>query len=34
MKMRQVTASTCNAKVPGQTAASTLVPDNVLQAMY
>ena len=34
MKMRQVTKSTCNPKVPGQTAASTLVPDNVLQAMY
>jgi ABC-type sugar transport system substrate-binding protein len=34
MKMRQATAKTCNPKVPGQTAASTLVPDNVLQAMY
>jgi ribose transport system substrate-binding protein len=34
MKMRQVTASTCNPGVPGQTAASTLVPDNVLKAMY
>jgi hypothetical protein len=34
MKMRQATAATCNPKVPAQTAASTLVPDNVLQAMY
>jgi ribose transport system substrate-binding protein len=33
-KMRQATASTCNPAVPGQTAASTLVPDNVLKAMY
>ena len=33
-KMRQATASTCNPGVPGQTAASTLVPDNVLKAMY
>ncbi len=33
-KMRQATNSTCNPKVPGQTAASTLVPTNVLQAMY
>jgi ribose transport system substrate-binding protein len=33
-KMRQATNSTCNSKVPGQTAASTLVPTNVLQAMY
>ena len=33
-KMRQATNSTCNTKVPGQTAASTLVPTNVLQAMY
>jgi ribose transport system substrate-binding protein len=33
-KLRQATKSTCNAKVPGQTAASTLVPTNVLQAMY
>jgi ribose transport system substrate-binding protein len=34
MKMRQVTKSTCNPAVPGQTAASTLVPNNVLKAMY
>ena len=34
MQMRQVTASTCNPNVPGQTAASTLVPNNVLQQMY
>jgi ABC-type sugar transport system substrate-binding protein len=34
MKMRQVTKSTCNPSVPGQTAASTLVPNNVLKAMY
>ena len=34
MKMRQVTAKTCNPNVPAQTAASTLVPDNVLKAMY
>ena len=33
-KMRQATASTCNPGVPGQTAASTLVPDQVLKAMY
>jgi ribose transport system substrate-binding protein len=33
-KLRQATNATCNAKVPGQTAASTLVPTNVLQAMY
>ncbi len=33
-KMRQVTAKTCNPNVPGQTAASTLVPNNVLSAMY
>jgi ribose transport system substrate-binding protein len=33
-KMRQATNSTCNSKVPGQTAASTLVPGNVLQTMY
>jgi ribose transport system substrate-binding protein len=33
-KMRQATSSTCNAAVPGQTAASTLVPDQVLKAMY
>ncbi len=32
--LRKATASTCNPKVPGQTAASTLVPDKVLQAMY
>jgi ABC-type sugar transport system substrate-binding protein len=32
--MRQVNKSTCNPKVPGQAAASTLVPDNVLIAMY
>jgi ribose transport system substrate-binding protein len=34
MKMRQATNATCNPKVPGQTAASTLVATNVLQAMY
>jgi ribose transport system substrate-binding protein len=34
MKMRQATKATCNPGVPGQTAASTLVPDNVLKAMY
>jgi ribose transport system substrate-binding protein len=33
-KMRQVTRSTCNAGVPSQTSASTLVPNNVLSAMY
>jgi ABC-type sugar transport system substrate-binding protein len=33
-KMRQATNATCNPKVPGQTAASTLVPNNVLGAMY
>jgi ribose transport system substrate-binding protein len=33
-KMRQVTKSTCNASVPSQTSASTLVPNNVLSAMY
>jgi ribose transport system substrate-binding protein len=33
-KMRQASNATCNSKVPGQTAASTLVPTNVLQAMY
>jgi ribose transport system substrate-binding protein len=33
-KMRQATKATCNPKVPGQTAASTLIPTNVLQAMY
>jgi ABC-type sugar transport system substrate-binding protein len=32
--LKQVTASTCNSKVPGQAPASTLVPDNVLAAMY
>lgn len=32
--MRQVNASTCNPNVPSQTAASTLVPNNVLVAMY
>jgi ribose transport system substrate-binding protein len=32
--MRQVTRSTCNEGVPGQTSASTLVPDAVLKAMY
>jgi ribose transport system substrate-binding protein len=33
-KMRQVAKSTCNPNIPGQTAASTLVPNNVLVAMY
>jgi ABC-type sugar transport system substrate-binding protein len=33
-KMRQVTKSTCNPGIPGQTSASTLVPNNVLSAMY
>ncbi len=32
--MRQVTKSTCNAKLPGQAPASALVPDKVLAAMY
>jgi len=32
--MRQATKATCNPNVPGQAAASTLVPDNVLIAMY
>ena len=32
--MRQVTNSTCNAGIPGQTSASTLVPDQVLKSMY
>jgi ribose transport system substrate-binding protein len=34
LHQRQVTKSTCKSSVPGQTAASTLVPDNVLAAMY
>jgi len=33
-KMRQVTKSTCNPNIPSQTSASTLVPNNVLAAMY
>ena len=33
-KMRQATKATCNPNVPSQTAASTLVPNNVLSAMY
>jgi ribose transport system substrate-binding protein len=33
-KMRQATPATCNASIPGQTSASTLVPNNVLGAMY
>jgi len=33
-KMRQVRKSTCNAGIPSQTSASTLVPNNVLGAMY
>ena len=33
-KLRKATNSTCNSKVPGQTAASTLVAAKVLQAMY
>ena len=32
--MRQVTKSTCKPNIPGQTSASTLVPDGVLAAMY
>ena len=32
--MRQVTASSCNASLPGQTSASTLVSDQVLKTMY
>jgi ABC-type sugar transport system substrate-binding protein len=32
--MRQVTKSTCNPNIPSQTSASTLVPNNVLTAMY
>jgi ribose transport system substrate-binding protein len=34
LHQRQVNKSTCNPKVPSQTAASTLVPNNVLSAMY
>jgi ribose transport system substrate-binding protein len=33
-RMHRVTASSCNPKVPGQAPASTLVPPNVLAAMY
>jgi ribose transport system substrate-binding protein len=33
-QMRQVTKSTCNPGIPGQTSASTLVSDKVLKAMY
>jgi ABC-type sugar transport system substrate-binding protein len=32
--LRKATNATCNPKVPGQTAASTLVPNSVLAAMY
>jgi ribose transport system substrate-binding protein len=32
--IHRVNASTCNPKVPGQAPASTLVPNNVLSAMY
>jgi len=32
--MRQVTKSSCNPNIPGQTSASTLVSDKVLSAMY
>jgi hypothetical protein len=32
--MRQVGKSTCNPNIPGQTSASTLVPDSVLSSMY
>ena len=32
--MHQVTSSTCNSAIPGQGPASTLVPLNVLNAMY
>jgi ABC-type sugar transport system substrate-binding protein len=32
--MRQVTKSTCNPGIPSQTSASTLVPNQVLTAMY
>jgi ribose transport system substrate-binding protein len=34
LHQRQVTKSTCNPRVPGQASASTLVPNNVLNAMY
>jgi ribose transport system substrate-binding protein len=34
LHQRQVTKSTCKSSVPGQASASTLVPDNVLAAMY
>ena len=34
LHQRQVTKSTCNPNVPGQAAASTIVPNNVLAAMY
>jgi hypothetical protein len=33
-KMKQVDASTCNSTIPAQAPASTLVPNNVLAAMY
>jgi ribose transport system substrate-binding protein len=33
-QMRQVTETDCNAEIPGAAPASTLVPENVLQAMY
>jgi ABC-type sugar transport system substrate-binding protein len=32
--LKQVTASTCNTTIPSQAPASTLVPNNVLAAMY
>jgi hypothetical protein len=32
--IHRLTASTCNPNVPGQAPASTLVPNNVLSAMY
>jgi ribose transport system substrate-binding protein len=34
IRMHRVTAATCNTAIPGQGPASTLVPLNVLQAMY
>lgn len=34
LHQRQVTKSTCNPGIPGQASASTLVPNNVLNAMY
>jgi ABC-type sugar transport system substrate-binding protein len=33
-KLKRVTAATCNSTIPAQAPASTLVPNNVLAAMY